>query len=283
MLRINFQQISVSKAMLVAAIATQAWAVSAAPFRNLRFDEANTNTTQFFMPSDPSLPSPEGVGPPEDLVPGWQLLNGTNPVSFVGYNLVRTNGSWFTLITKSLAPEQVEGAYALGLPESRGLRLRQHGDVPTNATTLTITHEPGDEYLVTLNGERLRPITVDLCQCETRTSYDVSAFAGQNAELEFILAQDAGMIDSVEFFLPLQLTLVSSSNDSLTLSWTPGTGPYLIQKKFALGDTNWINVLITSNSVETVARDGQGSFFRISAPATDRVTQDGEIREQLVP
>jgi hypothetical protein len=279
MSRISFQPISLIKAMLVVVVAIQPWAVSAAPFRNLGFDEANTNTTQFFIPSDPSLPRPEGVGPPEDLVPGWQLIYGSNPVSFVGYNLARTNVSWFSLISKGLAPERVEGLYALHLtfvsgPNPWTLLLRQSGDIPADAKTLTFRHDPFEEYIVTADGNRLFPSSPEPSQSPEMTSLDISAFAGKNVELVFVLAGDSGMIDSIAFAgPPLQFIRFVSGDNNLTLSWSAATGPYLIQEKFNLADTNWINVVTTSNTTTTVARVGQASFFRISDHATNSVSQ----------
>lgn len=274
MLRIKFVLI---EAVLLTACAARTGTVYGAPFRNLGFDEANTNTTQFFIPSDPSLPSPEGVGPPEDLVPGWELLNGTNLVSFVGYDLARTNVSWFSLVTKGVDPERVEGLYALHLTflsaTSPGtLLLRQRGDIPADAQTLTFTSY-GDEYIVTADGNRLSPANVDFSQSPIKTYLDISAFAGKNVELVFDLAQDSGMIDSIAFAgPPLQFTRFVSGDNNLTLNWSAGTGPYLIQEKFSLADTNWINVLTTSNTTTTMARVGPASFFRISDHATNNVS-----------
>ena len=280
MLRISFQHISLIKAILVVVVvAMQSWAVCAAPFQNLGFDEANTNTTQFFIPSDPSLPRPEGVGPPEDLVPGWQLISGTNPVSFVGYNLAVTNVSWFSLTSKGLAPDRVEGLYALhltflGATGPGVMVLRQRGDVPADAKTLTFRHDPFDEYIVTADGNRLLPSSPEPSQSPEMTSLDISAFAGKNVELVFDLAGDIGMIDSIAFAAsPLQFTRFVWSDTNLTLSWSAATGPYLIQEKLNLADTNWINVVTTSNTTTTVVGVGQTSFFRISDHATNSVSQ----------
>jgi hypothetical protein len=93
-------------------------------------------------------------------------------------------------------------------------------------------------------------------------------------ELVFDLANDYGMIDSIAFAgPPLQFTRFASGDNNLTLSWSAATGPYLIQEKFNLADTNWINVVTTSNTTMTVARVAQASFFRIMDHATNSVSQ----------
>ena len=68
---------------IVCALGLALSSAFAATFQNLDFDSATTNITL-------SLPPDQGVGygPASDLLPGWQLFQGTDPVSpLVGYNL----------------------------------------------------------------------------------------------------------------------------------------------------------------------------------------------------
>ncbi len=52
---------------------------------------------------------------------------------------------------------------------------------------------------------------------------------------------------------------------------TGGTGPYLVQKKSSLADTNWMNLLTTAEQTALVANDGTTGFFRVQSGATTTV------------
>ena len=82
-----------------------------------------------------------------------------------------------------------------------------------------------------------------------------------------------GLFGSITWAGRVQFTAVTASSNSLTLSWSGGTGPYLIQEKLSLTDTNWMNLLTTSNTTVTVARVGAAGFFRVSDQATTTVSQ----------
>jgi hypothetical protein len=56
-----------------------------------------------------------------------------------------------------------------------------------------------------------------------------------------------GLFGSVAWAGRVQITGINASSNSLTLSWSGGTGPYLIQEKLSLADTNWMNLLTTTN------------------------------------
>jgi hypothetical protein len=175
-----------------------------APFRNLGFDEANTNTTQFFTIPDSGFPPLQGFGPPQDLVPGWQLYDGTNPITSVGYNLVSTNGTRFTLLSRDVAG-YVEGSFALlsysehiGILEP--LSLVQRAEIPADARFLWFTSS-GFKYSVELNGIQSLVIR-DFSGDRIRSFVDVSAFAGQNVELRISTLESIARIDSLVFVIP---------------------------------------------------------------------------------
>ena len=44
----------------------------------------------------------------------------------------------------------------------------------------------------------------------------------------------------------LTINSITPSVNALTLNWTGGTAPYLVQMKTSLSDSNWFNVLTTS-------------------------------------
>ncbi len=72
---------------------------------------------------------------------------------------------------------------------------------------------------------------------------------------------------------PLIFTNVTAAaaGSLVTLSWSGGTAPYLIQKKSSLDDATWQNVLTTTRQTESVALQGGAAFFRISDNATNTV------------
>ena len=58
-------------------------AARAAPFENLNFELAHTNTvTPSLLPTAPG----QGTGPVTDLLPGWQLLRDGQPITTMDYN-----------------------------------------------------------------------------------------------------------------------------------------------------------------------------------------------------
>jgi hypothetical protein len=105
----------------------------------------------------------------------------------------------------------------------------------------------------------------------------MSAFAGKNVELTFYLVGEVSMMDSISFedssARVLQFTKFVRAGNDLKLDCSPSTGPYLLQKKRNLTDTNWINVVTTSNTSVTVPRVGQVGFFRVMDHATNNVSQ----------
>jgi hypothetical protein len=85
--------------------------------------------------------------------------------------------------------------------------------------------------------------------------------------------EEHGLFGSIAWAGRVQFTGINASGNNLTLSWSGGTGPYLIQEKLSLTDTNWMNLLTTSNTTATVARVGDAGFFRISDHAATTVSQ----------
>src|SRR6185369_11453419 len=60
--------------------------------------------------------------------------------------------------------------------------------------------------------------------------------------------------------------------NALSLSWSGGTPPYLLQRKTVLSETNWFNVLTTSDTKAIVAKEGNTGFFRVADHAQTTVT-----------
>lgn len=55
-----------------------------------------------------------------------------------------------------------------------------------------------------------------------------------------------------------------NSNSLVTLTWTGGTPPYLVQAKASLSDATWLDVVTTSNQTATVPTLGNMAFYRVS-------------------
>ena len=56
------------------------------------------------------------------------------------------------------------------------------------------------------------------------------------------------------------------------LSWEGGTPPYLLQKKAALTDDAWLDVVSTEDSAIIVARDSDAAFYRVVSHTDSAVT-----------
>ncbi len=70
----------------------------------------------------------------------------------------------------------------------------------------------------------------------------------------------------------IQFNSISNGTNGLTLSWSGGTAPYLIQEKFSISDTNWMDLVTVSNTTASVPLVGPNGFFRVSDHATNQVS-----------
>jgi len=64
---------------------------------------------------------------------------------------------------------------------------------------------------------------------------------------------------------------ISRSGGNVTLSWTGGTGPFLVQRKGDLSDATWMNVATTASTSLTIPATDRAAFFRIQEGATTTV------------
>jgi hypothetical protein len=80
-----------------------------APFRNLGFDEADTNQV-----------SADQMGPISALLPGWQLLRSTNRVETVGVDPFLDIRPYASLASPAQA-RFVEGRYGVVLKDEAGM------------------------------------------------------------------------------------------------------------------------------------------------------------------
>jgi hypothetical protein len=56
---------------------------------------------------------------------------------------------------------------------------------------------------------------------------------------------------------------ITRSGNNITITWTGGTGPWVIQKKISLTDATWMNVASTSQRTATLPAGGDTGFFRV--------------------
>ncbi|MCF7763198.1 MAG: hypothetical protein K9N62_05945 [Verrucomicrobia bacterium] len=216
------------------AAAAMVVATAADPFENLGFDEANTNSIVFGTRLGSFGLEPTARGPASDLLPGWQLFNGTEPVSEIGLVLPGfSSGVRVGLTSKELYPDFIKGKYVLGFgftePDAPW-SLVQRGDVPSDAAFLSFISQGGGILIqppqVSLDGQELFqvPGTPEPVGLE-RLMYDVRDFAGKTAELRFIYDINTSYrtLDDILFIgsTPIRFK-IERSGQSLVISWLGG-------------------------------------------------------------
>lgn len=70
----------------------------------------------------------------------------------------------------------------------------------------------------------------------------------------------------------LRITSITAKGTGATIEWTGGTGPYLVQRKLSFSNTNWANLLTTSDQKAVVTLDVGAAYYRVSDKATTTVT-----------
>lgn len=113
-------------------------------------------------------------------------------------------------------------------------------------------------------------------QLETRTAHrplpraliallTVAAFA---AAITVARAQDAPAF-----------TDLADQGLGVSAAWSGGTGPFLLQRKVSLDDTNWVNVLTRVGGSAMLPKDAASSFLRLQAQASNSVIPFGVFLE----
>jgi uncharacterized protein (TIGR03118 family) len=72
---------------------------------------------------------------------------------------------------------------------------------------------------------------------------------------------------------PVTCIFTSASDNGLieSVTWAGGNGPFLLQKKADLSESNWIDVLTTQNRAMPIAKDTPASLLRVSGQTTKTV------------
>ena len=178
----------------------------AAQFRNLGFEE-----------TDPSGVDPFSYqGPANQILPGWQVFNGANELTTIGYNFV--NAARFPgYVTISNADNWpgAGGKYFLSVYEnfqnSPPFTIQQRGDIPATGRYLSLDYQ-GLGFAVSIDGQLLRAVgntagTVPSLGPATVT-YDISEFTGRQDALLSLTSftifggPDDVVLDNLVFAVP---------------------------------------------------------------------------------
>jgi hypothetical protein len=185
-----------------------------APYRNLDFELADITKLQLFQ-TEPYL---SGWGTVSDLLPYWHLSFGGTDVSVSFLNGLAAEAGGQSLLSKEavgmfLSPLQnvVQGRYAMGFTVDldRRFSLTQTGTVPPDAQMIALDKESLTFDLLEMRlGGTVIPLE-QLTEGSLTLVGDVSAFAGQTAELELStwLSSPSSfgnhvVVDNIRFIVP---------------------------------------------------------------------------------
>jgi hypothetical protein len=190
-------------------------AVAQGSFQNLNFEAANV----------PNVP-PLGFGsdvPTTDGVPGWVVYLGGIPQSSMLHNNVSLGAAEVAIYGPQWFASQIlEGNYTVALqPSTAGpstsASIGQTGLIPQTAESFSFYGNGG--FVVTFNGHEIPLTTLGSGANYTVLAGDISAFAGQTAELLF---QGGGLLDNIQFSnlpVPEPSVLGLSALGALLLGW----------------------------------------------------------------
>jgi uncharacterized protein (TIGR03118 family) len=82
--------------------------------------------------------------------------------------------------------------------------------------------------------------------------------------------EDHGLFGSIEVASTINVAGSQASGTTLNLQWTGGAPPYLVQRKTSFADTNWFDVLTTTNQSVRVPRDAATAFYRVADHASNQ-------------
>jgi uncharacterized protein (TIGR03118 family) len=84
--------------------------------------------------------------------------------------------------------------------------------------------------------------------------------------------EDHGLFGSLAPATTVSLSVSGVSSNNLTLAWSGGVSPFLVQKKSAVTDTNWTDAVTTTNRTASIPASGPLGLFRVldHAPASSR-------------
>ena len=180
--------------------------VSGQAFVNLNFEQA-------VIVTDPSVPYyPSGVYASSAL-PGWTTIGFLSP-NYILYNDLSLGAPSITLCgtNSTYSPSALKGQFSLDLyggsvNPSAGASISQTGLVPANAVSLRfiaqgIPQPAGGPLVVALGGQSIPYSAISTGPNYTEYGGDISAFAGQIAQLTFTAPQGLNNyweLDNIQF------------------------------------------------------------------------------------
>jgi len=66
-------------------------------------------------------------------------------------------------------------------------------------------------------------------------------------------------------------TDIADQGLAVSTAWSGGSGPFLLQRKVNIADTNWANLLVRSGADAVIPKDAASGFLRLQAQATNLV------------
>ncbi len=188
----------------IVLLATSTALTRSAALRNLDFEEAVTNNVEFFSDLGGRV---YGIGVIDEMLPGWQVFQGTNAVTSIWFNgPVGEDGGISVSLNDDRRggfPGVREGKFDLLVGGTlRPLTLRQTGEIPLDAGYLVFNQAP---FMFTpyVNGERLPDASTDFTH---RYFYFIAPYAGQTVDLAFAIGSpgsfSSAFIDDIRF-LPI--------------------------------------------------------------------------------
>jgi hypothetical protein len=163
----------------------------------------------------------------------------------------------------------VTNVWAHHLVVKKGNTLTYYRD-GQQANTNTITGGPLNIQPLFLGGqgtvERWRGLADEVAIFDRALSID-------EAKQVFDLGKAGGSLTGTTVPPPaLTVSGVTATTTSITINWSGGTAPYLVQYKASLSDAAWTTVAVTTNPTATLAKTGNVGFFRVSSGAATTLT-----------
>jgi hypothetical protein len=146
------------------------------------------------------------------------------------------------------------------------------GEWPAGATMGNVaTNTLGGPRLVFLSGSREHGANPDL---------GIPGLTAHGAGIYDLAADGAQLLaNAIHYMAEPQLRVHAPvlAEDALVLTWHGGTPPFLIQRKQALADAEWIDVMTLSERTATVPMDGPAGFIRIVSGETEDPLPDNTV------
>jgi hypothetical protein len=241
-------------------------ALRADPFKNLGFDDGNTN----------NLDISGEAGFTADLLPGWSLYQGSTLLTMMYFNDAPDSGS-ATLLDRNGPRANVyppEGSFELyfdrTLQGTVPYSLLQRGDVPQDSRYLRLRYGRYS-FQVSLNGTNIPALNVvdsGFAATPRFLFYDVASFTGKTVEL-MIKTTDVGvlppfdehLLDSVGFFSSPAITAIAKNDTNVIINWDAIPSAWLEQATSVNGP--WVKMTNRISPASLPIRSAVAIFVRI--------------------